>query len=152
MRHYLDFQGVTYVKSNLEEAAHAIGMTIVNETSLRNMGVNLISHLECKGLLITMGEKGVALFDKVNFTQFPPLGGKKTLFSKVGVRDAMTGVFGLTVASGGTAYEASVMSNIAGQVRSDLPRNAPLSVHDLENRTSGVEDFVHKIVQAPVRR
>ena len=42
MRHYLDFAGVTYVKSNLEEATNATGMNMVNETSLRNMGVNLM--------------------------------------------------------------------------------------------------------------
>jgi len=53
MHHYLDFSGVTYVKSNLEEAAHATGMAIVNETSLRNMGVNLLSRLDCKAILIT---------------------------------------------------------------------------------------------------
>src|SRR5579863_294217 len=46
MHHYLDFSGVTYVKSNMEEAAHATGMAMVNETSLRNMGVNLLSRLE----------------------------------------------------------------------------------------------------------
>ncbi len=150
--HYLDFSGVTYVKSNLEEAAHATGMSIVNETSLRNMGVNLLGRLDCKALLITRGESGVTLFDKENVTMFPPLGGKKNVFSKVGVRDAMTGVFGLAVASGGNACQASVLSDMAGQVRSELPRNASLSFHDLETRAAGMEDFVQHIVQVPVRR
>jgi len=152
MHHYMDFSGVTYVKSNLEEASHATGMSIVNETSLRNMAVNLMSRLDCKGLFITMGEKGVTLFDRENVTQFPPLGGKKNLFSKVGVRDAMTGVFGLALASGGSAYEAALLSDLAGQIRSDLQRNASLSVHDLETRTSAIGEFMKRIVQAPVRR
>ncbi len=152
MHHYLDFSGVTYVKSNLEEAAHATGMTIVNETSLRNMGVNLLSRLECKAILVTRGESGVTLFDKDNVTLFPPMGGKKNLFSKVGVRDAMTGVFALAVASGGNAYQASVLSDVAGQARSELPRAATLSIHDLEARTEKTDDFVSRIVQAPVRR
>jgi len=125
---------------------------MINETSLRNMGVNLLSRLECRAILVTRGEDGVALFDKDNFTLFPPLGGKKNLFSKVGVRDAMTGVFGLSVASGGNAYQASVLSDLAGQVRSDLQRNVSLSIHDLEVKTGGMEDFVQRIVQAPVRR
>ena len=86
MHHYLDFSGVTYVKSNLQEASAATGMSIVNDTSLRNMGVNLLSRLDCKGLLVTRGEDGVTLFDKENVTHFPPMGGKKNLFSKVGVR------------------------------------------------------------------
>ena len=152
MHHYLDFSGVTYVKSNLEEAEHATGMAMVNETSLRNMGVNLLSRLESKAILITRGEQGVTLFDKDNVTLFPPIRGKKNLFSKVGVRDAMTGAFSLAVASGGNPYQAAVLSNVAGEARSELPRIASLSLHDLEARALGAEDFVQKIVQVPVRR
>ena len=152
MHHYLDFSGVTYVKSNLEEAAHATGMAIVNETSLRNLGVNLLSRLDCKAILITRGEEGVTLFDKDNVTMFPPIRGKKNLFSKVGVRDAMTGVFALAVASGGNAYQASVLSNVAGEARSELQRSASLSIQDLEARAQGTDDFVQRIVQVPVRR
>ena len=77
---------------------------------------------------------------------------RKNLFSKVGVRDAMTGVFSLAVASGGNPYQASVLSNVAGEARSDLPRIASLSLPDLEARTQKVEQFVHSIVQVPVRR
>jgi rfaE bifunctional protein kinase chain/domain len=152
MHHYLDFSGVTYVKSNLEEAEHATGMAMVNETSLRNMGVNLLSRLESKAILITRGEQGVTLFDKDKVTMFPPIGGKKNLFSKVGVRDAMTGVFGLAIAAGGDPYQASVLSNVAGDARSELPRIASLSLHDLESRSQEAEDFVQRVVQAPVRR
>ncbi len=152
MHHYLDFSGVTYVKSNMEEASHATGMAIVNETSLRNMGVNLLQRLDCKAILITRGEQGVTLFDKDNVTLFPPIRGKKNLFSKVGVRDAMTGVFAIAVASGGNAYQASVLSNVAGEARSELQRSASLSLHDLEVRAQGTDDFVQRIVQAPVRR
>ncbi len=152
MHHYLDFSGVTYVKSNLEEAAHATGMAMVNETSLRNMGVNLLSRLDCKAILVTRGEQGVTLFDKDNVTLFPPIRGKKNLFSKVGVRDAMTGVFALAVASGGNAYQASVLSNVTGEARSELPRTATLTIHDLEGRAQGTDEFVQRIVQVPVRR
>jgi D-glycero-beta-D-manno-heptose-7-phosphate kinase len=152
MHHYLDFSGVTYVKSNLEEAEHATGMAMVNETSLRNMGVNLLSRLESKAILITRGEQGVTLFDKEHVTMFPPIGGKKNLFSKVGVRDAMTGVFGLAIASGGSPYQAALLSDVAGEARSELPRIASLSLHDLERRTQEAEEFSQRIVQVPVRR
>jgi len=152
MHHYLDFSGVTYVKSNMEEASHATGMAIVNETSLRNMGVNLLSRLECKAILLTRGEQGVTLFDTENVTLFPPITGKKNLFNKVGVRDAMTGVFAMAVASGGDAYQAAVLSDVAGEVRSELQRNVPISLHDLEAKAEETDAFVHRIVQAPVKR
>ncbi len=152
MHHYLDFSGVTYVKSNLEEAEHATGMAMVNETSLRNMGVNLLSRLESKAILITRGEQGVTLFDNENVTMFPPIRGKKNLFSKVGVRDAMTGVFSLAIASGGNPYQAAILSNVAGEARSELPRIASLSLHDIESRTGDAEELVQRVVQVPVRR
>ncbi len=152
MRHYMDFTGVTYVKSNLQEATNATGINIVNETSLRNLGVNLMGRLDCKSILITRGEEGLTLFEKENVTNFPPLRGKKNMFSKVGVRDAMTGVFALSVASGGNAYEATCLSNVAGAVRSDLQRNATLSIPDLAKQVGEMGDFLEKIAQAPVRR
>ena len=127
-------------------------MAMVNETSLRNMGVNLLSRLESKAILITRGEEGVTLFDRENVTLFPPLGGKKNLFSKVGVRDAMTGAFSLAVAAGGNPYQAAVLSNVAGEARSELPRIATLSLHNLDEKAQRAEDFVKRIVQVPVRR
>ena len=152
MHHYLDFSGVTYIKSNLEEAANATGMKMVNDTSLRNMGINIMSRLECKGLLVTRGEAGITLFDGENVTLFPPLTGKKNLFSKVGVRDAMTGVFAMAIAAGGTPDQATCLSNIAGTARSDLQRTLPLSVQHLEAHVADLDEFTKRIVQAPVRR
>src|SRR5438445_435772 len=121
-------------------------------TSLRNLGINLMSRLDCKSILITRGDEGLTLFEKENVTNFPPLGGKKNMFSKVGVRDAMTGVFSLAVASGGNVYEATALSNVAGAVRSDLPRNATLSVPELAKQVEEMGDFLQRIAQAPVRR
>lgn len=152
MRHYLDFSGVTYVKSNIEEATHATGMSMVNETSLRNMGVNLMQRLDCKGMLITRGEQGMTVFEREQITNYPPIYGRRNFFSKVGVRDAMTGVFTLGVAAGGTITEAACLSNIAGPLRSDKARNVTLTISDIQSGFDELGDFLQRISQAPVRR
>jgi rfaE bifunctional protein kinase chain/domain len=152
MRHYLDFTGVTYLKSNLEEATHATGMNIVNETSLRNMGVNLMSRLDCKGILITRGEQGITVFEKEQITNFPPIYGRRNFFSKVGVRDAMTGVFALSVAAGGSAAEAACLANIAGPIRSEKARNVTLTIADFQSGFDALGDFLQRVSQMPVRR
>ncbi|MGD0637547.1 MAG: PfkB family carbohydrate kinase [Nitrososphaerales archaeon] len=152
MRHYLDFSGVTYLKSNMEEATHATGMNIVNETSLRNMCVNIMQRLDCKGMLITRGEQGMTVFDREQITNFPPIYGRRNFFSKVGVRDAMTGVFALAIAAGGTITEAACLSNIAGPLRSDKARNVSLTISDFQSGFDEVGDFLQRISQAPVRR
>ena len=62
------------------------------------------------------------------------------------------GVFSLAVASGGNVYEATCLSNVAGAVRSDLQRNATLSVPELSRQVEEMGDFLQRIAQAPVRR
>ena len=52
----------------------------------------------------------------------------------------------------GNPYQAAVLSNVAGDARSELPRIASLSLHDLEARAQDAGDFVQSIVQVPVRR
>jgi D-glycero-beta-D-manno-heptose-7-phosphate kinase len=151
-RHYMDYSGVTYLKSNLSEATHATQMAMVNETSLRNMGVNLLGRLDCKGIVITRGEEGMTVFDRDQITTLPLPFGRKSFFNKVGVRDVMTGVFSLAVAAGGTATEAACLSNIAGTVRSEKPRTSTLTIEDLEKRLESMGDFLSRVSQMPVRR
>ena len=151
-RHYMDFSGVTYLKSNLGEATHATQMAMVNETSLRNMGVNLMGRLDCKGIVITRGEEGMTVFDREQITTLPIPFGRKSFFNKVGVRDVMTGVFSLTVAAGGSITEAACLSNIAGAVRSEKARTSTLTVQDMEKRLETMGDFLNRISQMPVRR
>ncbi len=45
VRHYLDYIGVTMVKSNAREGSIATGVSMVNDTSLRNMAHNLMTRL-----------------------------------------------------------------------------------------------------------
>jgi rfaE bifunctional protein kinase chain/domain len=151
-RHYLDFAGVTYVKSNLVEATHATGMAMVNETSMRNMGVNLMGRLDCKGIVITKGEEGMQVFDREQITSFPLPFGRKSFFNKVGIRDVMTGVFSLAVAAGGSITEAACLSNLAGAVRSEKPKTSTLTVQDMEKRLESMGDFLTRVSQMPVRR
>jgi len=151
-RHYMDYSGVTYLKSNLSEATHATQMSMVNETSLRNMGVNLMGRLDCKGIVITRGEEGMTVFDREQITSYPLAFGRKSFFNKVGVRDVMTGVFSLAVAAGGSITEAACLSNIAGTVRSEKPRTSTLTIQDLEKRLESMGDFLSRVSQMPVRR
>ena len=48
----------------------------------------------------------------------------------------MTGVFALAVAAGGSITEAACLSNIAGPLRSDKPRNVALDGLGLPERDS----------------
>src|SRR5713226_2426509 len=113
VRHYLDYVGVSMVKSNVREATIATGVSMVNDTSLRNMGHNLMTRLECEGLLLTRSEQGMILFEKKNITSFPPFKGPKPGFNAVGVRDCMTAVLAMSIVSEAPIGEAVLLAGLA---------------------------------------
>src|SRR6266536_6461445 len=100
------------VKSNVREATIATGVSMVNDTSLRNMGHNLMTRLECEALLLTRSEQGMILFEKKNITSFPPFKGPKPGFNAVGVRDCMTAVLAMSMVSGASVREAVLLAGL----------------------------------------
>jgi D-beta-D-heptose 7-phosphate kinase/D-beta-D-heptose 1-phosphate adenosyltransferase len=67
-----NYKGVTLLLTNQDSACSVTGIKQINETSLRNMGHWLLSHLEPQNVLILHGRKGMSHFDeKGNVTQIP---------------------------------------------------------------------------------
>ncbi len=116
VRHYLDYIGVTMVKSNAREGSIATGVSMVNDTSLRNMGHNLMTRLECESLLLTRSEHGMILFEKKNITSFPPFKGPKPGFNAVGVRDCQTAVLTVVVDLNDLRSQASTTLELAEHI------------------------------------
>src|SRR2546427_5787056 len=119
VRHYLDYIGVSMVKSNVREATIATGVSLVNDSSLRNMGHNLMTRLECDSILLTQSERGMILFEKKNITSFPALKGPKPGFNAVGVRDCMTAVLACSIAGGAPVREAALLAGLAAAQQAD---------------------------------
>jgi len=119
VRHYLDYIGVTMVKSNAREGSIATGVSMVNDTSLRNMGHNLMTRLECESLLLTRSEHGMILFEKKNITSFPAFKGPKPGFNAVGVRDCQTAVLAMSMAAGASVREAVLLAGLAAAQQAD---------------------------------
>jgi rfaE bifunctional protein kinase chain/domain len=152
VRHYLDFRGVTQLKSNEREASIATGITIVNETGLRNIGINLMQRLECESILLTRGERGMTLFEENSITNIPPLLGSRNYLRAVGVRDAVTSVIALGVSSGASMLEATTLGNIAAAVKGDAIGTVVLTVDTLRAHLDDARRIFDQIVEVPVRR
>jgi D-beta-D-heptose 7-phosphate kinase/D-beta-D-heptose 1-phosphate adenosyltransferase len=56
------FTGVTLVAPNAAEASAASGITIRDDDSLERAGTELLARLGCRYVVITRGERGMALF------------------------------------------------------------------------------------------
>ena len=150
VRHYLDYVGVSMVKSNVREATIATGVSMVNDTSLRNMGHNLMTRLECEGLLLTRSEQGMILFEKKNITSFPPFKGPKPGFNAVGVRDCMTAVLTMSIVSEAPIGEAVLLAGLAAAQHTDNLGTVVVDLNDLRSQAGTTLELAEQIVQVPV--
>ena len=150
VRHYLDYIGVSMVKSNVREATIATGVSLVNDSSLRNMGHNLMTRLESDSILLTRSEQGMILFEKKNITSFPALKGPKPGFNAVGVRDCMTAVLVCSIAGGAPVREAALLAGLAAAQQADKIGTVVVYPNDLRSQADTTVELAEHIVQVPV--
>lgn len=63
LRNFKFYKGATVVTPNTKEASEASGIPVVDETSLEKIGGKLLRELQCRALVITRGEEGMAIFE-----------------------------------------------------------------------------------------
>lgn len=152
VKHYLDLKGVDYIKSNEREASIATGISVLNETGLRNIATNLTTRLGCKAIILTRSERGITVFEHNNMTTIPPLISTTHFARPVGVRDAMTSVLSLALASGANSFEAAALSNLAAAIHGDRAGTIVVSSSAIERNLESADKILSSIVQVPVRR
>jgi len=152
VRHYLDFRGVDYIKSNEREASIATGISVLNETGLRNIATNLTTRLGCKAIILTRSEKGITVFEQNSMTTIPPIISPNQFARPVGVRDAMTSVLALSIASGANSFEGAALSNLAAALRGNRAGTIVLSVDEIVQNIGSVEKALSHVLSVPVRR
>lgn len=152
VRHYLDLRGVDYIKSNEREASIVTGISVLNESGLKNIATNLSTRLDYRGLILTRGEKGVTAFEENSMATVPPFSSPGEFARAVGIRDAMTSVMTLTLASGGNSFEAAALSNLAASKRSEKVGTIVLKPDDILEKLQNVEKTLSSIDKVPVRR
>ncbi|MCK9230295.1 MAG: D-glycero-beta-D-manno-heptose-7-phosphate kinase [Syntrophales bacterium] len=100
---------------NQAEAAMALGMDINTRDDLVRAGRRLLEEYHLKGVLITRGEEGMALFeDNGAITHIPAVA--KEVFDVTGAGDTVIGTFALATTAGATAREAAVLANHAAGI------------------------------------
>jgi len=109
------YKRVSLVTPNHHEAGFAYGMRIVDETTLATVGFGLLERLEAKAILITRGEKGMALFQTGKEMKLVPTVAQK-VYDVTGAGDTVIASFVSAMAAGATMEEATVISNQAAGV------------------------------------
>lgn len=134
VEHFLDYKGVTIVITNLERASSFTGISQINETSIRNMGQWLLTHLECDCILITQGKEGMSLFDKNgSVIHIPSI--SKEVKDETGAGDTVSSLFALSLATGAPDWDnSSILANMAAGIVIEKYGNRFVTKEELKDR------------------
>ncbi len=118
LTHFMNYKLVSTLTPNHHEAGAAVGKKIIDDTTLENVGWEILDRLEAKSLLVTLGAQGMALFEngqagsnKRSLTKIPTMARK--VFDVTGAGDTVISVITMAVSAGASLREAAFIANIA---------------------------------------
>jgi D-glycero-beta-D-manno-heptose-7-phosphate kinase len=116
--HFDLYKGVDIITPNLKEAHEALGLTVAHRSDreIQDMGWKILDQLELRYLLITLSERGMALFqrDGRRFDHLPTVAQK--VFDVTGAGDTVISVFTAAFTCGASPVEAAFIANHAAGI------------------------------------
>lgn len=106
------FAGVTCVAPNAAEASAITGIPLRGDDSVMAMGRALLRLLDCRYVVITVGEHGMMLFQRTGAPlNIPSVA--RTVFDVSGAGDTVIAVLALALAAGAAIEQAVELANFA---------------------------------------
>jgi len=113
--HFQLYRGVTALTPNRAEAGEAVGRELKSDADIDRAGEEILRRLGCEGLLVTLGEDGMRLFEHGGrATTIPTVA--QEVFDVAGAGDTVIAAFTLALASGASMEEAARVSNYAAGI------------------------------------
>jgi D-beta-D-heptose 7-phosphate kinase/D-beta-D-heptose 1-phosphate adenosyltransferase len=112
-RNFFLYRGATIFKPNRRELEAALGAEV--DLEHREALPSTFERLGVEHLLLTLGDKGMALISSGGFTKRVPTVARE-VYDVVGAGDTVTAYLALILAAGGTATEAAIVANFAAGV------------------------------------
>ncbi len=114
-RHFDLYRGVSVITPNLKEAHAMLGIPHrhCSDEEIKTIGWKILDNLSLPYLLITLSERGMALFDRENreMTHLPTVAQK--VFDVTGAGDTVISVLTAAFTCGATPLEAAFLANHA---------------------------------------
>jgi len=131
--HFASYQGATVVTPNHHEAGAAVHRKVKDEESLAEIGRELLTLMGSRNLLITCGEKGMALFTQDGrVVRIPTVA--REVFDVTGAGDTVVATLVLALAGGANLQDAAVVANLAAGIKVGKHGTATVSPEEiLEN-------------------
>ncbi|MGH1365491.1 MAG: D-glycero-beta-D-manno-heptose-7-phosphate kinase [Calditrichia bacterium] len=113
--HFLEYRGVTLFKPNRKETEEALVMRLDSDEAVCEAGSLLLKELSAKAVLITLSERGVALFERDEEPVFTHTRARKVA-DVSGAGDTVIAAVTVALAAGASFKEAVSMANYAAGV------------------------------------
>ncbi|MDP3790628.1 MAG: D-glycero-beta-D-manno-heptose-7-phosphate kinase [Candidatus Omnitrophota bacterium] len=113
--HLKYYQGISLITPNNHEASKAVGFEIKDNATLKKAGEAMLKKFKCKIALITLGENGMAVFQKDKPMKHIPTVAQE-VFDVSGAGDTVIASYTLALASGASPVQAAHISNCAGGI------------------------------------
>jgi D-beta-D-heptose 7-phosphate kinase/D-beta-D-heptose 1-phosphate adenosyltransferase len=113
--HFLDYHQVTVFKPNRQETEKALGIKLNSPETARQAGATLLAKLNCENVLITLGDRGMMLFERSGAAHEIPTQARR-VHDVSGAGDTVIGTLTVALASGASILEAATLANFAAGV------------------------------------
>jgi len=113
--HFKYYRGISVITPNNYEAAKAVGFEIKDEATLEKAGQALLNKIKCKIALITLGENGMAVFQKGKPMKHIPTVAQE-VFDVSGAGDTVIASYTLSLASGLDPIQSAHIANYAAGI------------------------------------
>jgi rfaE bifunctional protein kinase chain/domain len=112
---FFQYKNVTVFKPNRKEAEDVLGMKIRSEEDVTAAGKKLLDKINAKYVLLTLGEDGIAVFEKGKEPK--KMETKARIVADVsGAGDTVISTLTMALAAGADILEASYLANYAGGI------------------------------------
>ncbi len=113
--HFKYYRGISVITPNHHEAGSAVGFEITDDKTLKAAGQKLLSKLNCRIALITLGENGMAVFQRgKKMTHIPTVA--QEVFDVSGAGDTVIASYTLALAARADAIRAAHLANCAAGI------------------------------------
>jgi rfaE bifunctional protein kinase chain/domain len=112
---FFEYKNVTVFKPNRKETEAILGMRIKSDEDISRAGRDLLNKLSAKYVLLTLGESGIAVFEKGKSEKRMPTKARKVA-DVSGAGDTVISTLTIGLAAGADIYEASFLANYAAGI------------------------------------
>jgi len=114
VRFFSSYTPVTILTPNVAEASSVLGYPIQTEAELSEAGKRILKTIACQALLITRGDKGMAIFHDGQMTLVPARA--REVYDVTGAGDTVIAVLCLALAAGVELLDAVKITNVAAGI------------------------------------